>query len=71
MTENKMKPCRACGKDTEVGKACDTCGWDEEKEQVHAKRRRLEKEVDEEISKEEEKKKAPGKRRLSLPFSRD
>ena len=70
----KMKPCRACGKDVEVGKECAACGWDEEAEKTAAKRRQLERDVEKELEAEREaangKKKTEDKKAGFLPFSR-
>ena len=70
-TEPKMRKCRACGKDVEVGKDCKECGWDEDKEVNLAKRRRLEYDIDNELEEAEKKKKGPEKKRSLLPFARD
>lgn len=64
--ETKMRKCRACGKDTKVGEACESCGWDEEEERSEVMRNRLHKQIEKEMddadaakNKGEKKKKKP------------
>lgn len=67
--EIKMRKCRACGKDTEVGKPCsnEECGWDEEAEQAEVKRNRMHKQIEQELDAADKKKKDPkGERRKGL-----
>lgn len=59
MTEEiKMRKCRACGKDTDVGKPCsnDACGWDEEAEQAEVRRKRMHDQIAAELDEADKKK---------------
>ena len=64
--EVKMRKCRACGKDTEVGKPCsnDECGWDEDAEVAEVKRARMHKQIEQELETAEKKKTTPKRKGL-------
>lgn len=70
-SEIKMRKCRACGKDVEIGKECGACGWDEDEEVSEVKRRRLQTQIEKELEAEDLKSKKKEKTGgIRLPFSR-